>query len=165
MKRITVGQIHNKHGAAFKPVRESTPLDTVIGTFAAGASVQSVFVVDESGFYKGAVTRKDLLRWLAVKVVGGESSRSLSVGNMRQILFAADVNDLVSGGARVPSISESTNLEQALRVMMDSDEPVLPVVDGEGKLVGDLRVSEILNAALNFDDDSQEVIYSRHKGS
>ena len=165
MKRITVGQIHNRHSAAFKPVRESTSLDTVVGTFAAGASVQSIFAVDESGFYKGAITRKDLLRWLAIKVVGGESSRSLSVGHMRQILFAADVNDLLRSGARVPAVSESMNLEQALGAMLDSDEPVLPVVDSEGKLVGDLRVSEILNAALNFDETSGKVIHSGLKGN
>lgn len=161
MKRITVGEVHNRHAPAFKTVNESTSLDVVIGTFAAGASVQAIFVVDDSGNYKGTINRKDLIGWVAIKLVGGESSRSMTVGHMRRILFAADAADLMRGGSRVPSVSDSTNLAKALQIMMDSGEPVLPVVDGTGKLVGDLRVSEILNAALNFDEASQEVIYAK----
>lgn len=146
-------EIHGLHTPAFKTVKDSASLDTVIRSFAADAFVQAIFVVDNQGLYRGAITRKDLLNWVAVKIVGGEAARSLSVGNMRTILFAADAADLMRKGSTVP---EMMGLAEALKLMMDSGEPVLPVVEDAGKLVGDLRVSEILNAVLGFDAEVQE---------
>lgn len=154
MNRIKVKEIHGQHTPAFITVKDSTSLDTVIRSFVAGASAQAIFVVDDQGLYRGAITRKDLLNWVAIKIVGGEPARSLSVGNMRTILFAADAADLMRKGSTVP---EMMDLAEALKLMMDSGEPVLPVVDDAGKLVGDLRVSEILDAVLRFDANLKEI--------
>lgn len=153
MNRIRVKEIHGQHAPAFKTVKSSTSLDTVIRSFAAGSSVQAIFVVDNQGLYRGAINRRDLLNWVAVKIVGGEPARSLSIGNMRTILFAADAGELMRKGIALP---EMTDLAKALKLMMDSGEPVLPVVDEAGMLVGDLRVSEILDAVLRFDAEAHE---------
>ncbi len=158
MNRIPVKEIHDLHEVGYKTVTESAKLDEVVRTFADGITTQIVFVVDEDEHYRGALTRKDLLSLIAVKMVGGETSRAMTIGNMRQILFASNAGDLMRGGARVPVVSESLNIAEALRLMMASGEPVLPVVDDDGKLVGDLRVSEILSAVLNFDEASQQVV-------
>ncbi len=155
MNRITVGEIHEKHVPGFKSVAASTSVDTVVRTFAANTSVQCVFVVEDDGQLIGAINRLDLLRWVAVKIIGGEASRSLSVGNIRRILFAADAGDLARRTSAVPTVSLDTDLDASLRLMMDSGEPVLPVVDADGRLVGDLRVSEILAAALDSDESAR----------
>jgi CBS domain-containing protein len=126
-------------------------LREVIAKFADGPSVLAVFVIDDSGLFQGAIARKDLLSWVAIKAVGGESSHSMSVGNMRRMLAASTAADLIRNAPSMPVVTESTTLEKALLLMMDSGESILPVVDESGKLVGDLRVSEILNAALKFD--------------
>ncbi len=156
LKSITVGEVHDTHVSAFETVREFVSLDVVISMFAARASVQAVFVVDDSGNYKDAITWDDLLKWVTVEVAGGESSRSMSAGNVRRSLFAANTGDLVRGRSMVPPVSESADLATALRIMMDSSEPVLPVVDRGGMVVGDLRVSEILAAALDYDAPSMK---------
>lgn len=151
MRRITVGEIHDTHTPASRSVDANTPMESVVRTFATSAAIQSIFVVEDDGRLVGAINRLDLLRWVAVKIVGGEASRSLTVGNIRRIVFAADASDLARRAPSVPSISVETDLAAALRMMMDSGEPVVPVVDKHGKLVGDLRVSEVLSAALEFD--------------
>jgi CBS domain-containing protein len=150
MKRIRVKEIHDQHSSAFKTVEESTSLDTVVRSFASGSTAQAVFVVDDTGLYRGAITRKHLLNWVAVKIVGGESARSLSIGNMRSILFAAAAGDLMRQGFAAPAVPETMDLAEALKMMMDSGEPILPVVDEAGKLV--VRVSEILDAVLRYGD-------------
>lgn len=160
MNRILVKEIHDLHEVGFKTVTESAPLDEVVDTFAQGVATQIVFVIDNCDQYRGAITRKDLLNLIAVKMVGGETSRAVTVGNMRQILFASNAGDLMRGNASVPVVAETLNLAEALKLMMDSGEPVLPVVNGEGELVGDLRVSEILSALLNFDEASDEGVHA-----
>ena len=153
MDQMTVKEIHGKHAAAFKTVTESTSLDTVVWTFAAGASVQAVFVIDDTGSYRGAITRNDLLKWVTAKIVGSEATSSLGAGNMREILTAGDAGYLMRGDSTVPPVSETMDLAAALTLMMNSGEPVLPVVDSEGKLVGDLRISEILHSVLSLNGE------------
>ena len=151
MKRITVGEIHDRHTPGFKTVAPNSSLETVVRTFAASGAVQSIFVVEEDGRLVGAINRQDLLMWVGVKIVGGEASRTLTVGNIRRIVFAANARDLARRTSSVRPINPKTDLSAALRAMLDSGEPVVPVVDEDGKLVGDLRVSEVLAAALDFE--------------
>jgi len=42
------------------------------------------------------------------------------------------------------SVQESDTLQAALEKMLDDEEDVLPVVDADGKILGDLRLSEVL---------------------
>jgi CBS domain-containing protein len=52
------------------------------------------------------------------------------------------------------SVRETDSLQSALDKMLDNDEDVLPVLNSQGEITGDLRLSEVLSWVLT---------YGRHK--
>ena len=62
--------------------------------------------------------------------------------------YTKKAKDLVSGDPKAITIKGTDNLQTALDKMLDHEEDVLPVVDGERRVLGDLRLSEVLLKAI-----------------
>ena len=46
------------------------------------------------------------------------------------------------------SVRDTDSLQEALDKMLDYEQDVLPVLNSQGEIIGDLRLSEVLSQAL-----------------
>ncbi len=98
-------------------------------------------VVDNRGHLVGIIAEKDLLR------ASPSEATTLSVWEARELTRKVTVESLMTHD--VVTISDDTPLEEAARIMEDSDISGLPVTV-EGKLVGIITESDLFKAFLEM---------------
>ncbi|HEY41734.1 MAG TPA: CBS domain-containing protein [Dehalococcoidia bacterium] len=148
MKTIRVEQVYRLHGTATDSIPEDTSLEYVIGRFARESGLRGVFLVDSRQRLSGVLTRTDLMKWAHLQLFGGKGRHEIAISDFFRIIDAKKAKDLVTTDPRVISVKESDNLQNALDKMLDHEEDVLPVVDDERRILGDLRLSEVLLKVL-----------------
>ncbi|XP_065872515.1 CBS domain-containing protein CBSX1, chloroplastic-like [Euphorbia lathyris] len=116
-------------------------------------------VVDDDGTLVGVVSDYDLLALNSIS--GGNQGRtslfpdtdsSWKTFNEMQKLVTKN-NGKVVGDLMTPAplvVNETTNLEDAARLLLDSKHHRLPVVDNKGKLVGMVSRENVVQAALQI---------------
>ena len=87
----------------------------------------------------GAVTTETLLRLLGYRV-GVREFAGHSLWRMFKDVLKEDVDKVF---IKIPPVKQTEKLTQALQIMLDNHVNDLPVVDEEGKLVGELNSMEI----------------------
>lgn len=121
-------------------------------------------VIDDDWKLVGVVSDYDLL---ALDSVSGGSQSDANVfpavdsswktfNEIQKLLSKTNgkvVGDLMTSAPLV--VRESTNLEDAARLLLETKYHRLPVVDGEGKLVGIITRGNIVRAALQIKHASQ----------
>jgi len=73
-----------------------------------------------------------------------------STGEIIHLAFATRAKDLARGDWRYFGVKVSDTIQDALERMIACGDAIIPVLDNEGKVLGDLRVTEILIKALEF---------------
>ena len=144
MKTIKVGEVFKIHGTATDIVAEDTPLEKVIERFAKEPGLRGVFVADSRKRFSGVVTRSDLIRWTHYSLFGGKGRQDVSISDFYRVVDAVRVKDLVNPGMKALAVNEADSLQTALDKMLDYEEDLLPVVDKDFRVIGDLRISEVL---------------------
>jgi CBS domain-containing protein len=139
-----VAEVFRLHGTASISVNGDTLLEDVICTFAQQPSIRGIFLVDNSQRFTGMITRIDLIRWVQLQISGGKGMDRVPILDILQLVEARRAKDIAMNYQRNISIKETDTLQQALNQMLLHDEDILPVLDPEGKVLGDLRLSEIL---------------------
>jgi CBS-domain-containing membrane protein len=148
MKSIKVGEVYKLHGTATEQISQDEPIEFVINRFADEPGLRGIFLVDSNKRFSGLVTRMNMLRYIHLQVYGGQGRPDLTISELYRYIHAKNASDLVSEPPHHVSLKESDNLKTALEMMMDYEEDVLPVVDRERRILGDLRLSEILLKAI-----------------
>lgn len=69
---------------------------------------------------------------------------------------AKKARDIARGDPRMLSVKENDTLQAALDKMLDHEEDVLPVLNSQGEILGDLRLSEVLRFTLAYGRRKQE---------
>jgi CBS-domain-containing membrane protein len=136
-----------------KPIllKVTDEFDHVIKNFAQHAELRGLFVIDKDSRFIGVITRTDLLDWTRAKLGKyllkplTDMDKSIRVV---KLIRASTVGDILRSDTINTAINENDTLDQALRIMVDMDLILLPVVDESHRLVGSLSLSEILNIAL-----------------
>lgn len=123
LRGITVGEVMQRTPPA---VRADAPVDVVLARFL-DSNLGAVFVTDAAGKLVGQVSIHD------VKASLGEG------GALGGIVVAGDVSE------RVLSALESTSVAEALDRLAREGRELLGVVDAEGRLVGALSVSSVMD--------------------
>jgi len=144
MKTILVKDVYELHGTATESIPEDTSLEYIIGRFAREPGLRGVFLIDERRRFSGVITRADLMKWAHLKLFSGKGRHDMAVSDFFHIVDAKKAKDLVSGDPNAITIKETDTLQVALDKMIDHEEDVLPVVDKERRILGDLRLSEVL---------------------
>eukprot|EP00257_Ricinus_communis_P004961 XP_002518734.2 CBS domain-containing protein CBSX1, chloroplastic [Ricinus communis] len=121
-------------------------------------------VVDDNWKLVGVVSDYDLL---ALNSISGrnqsgtnlfpDTDSSWKTFNEMQKLLTKN-NGKVVGDLMTPAplvVNETTNLEDAARLLLDTKYHRLPVVDGDGKLVGMIARENVVRAALQIKRASQ----------
>jgi len=123
----------------------------VIKNFAEHIEIKGIFVVDEDDHFLGVITRTDLLDWARAKL-GTILYKPLTDMNetirLVTLIGASKVGDILRSETKSAAVNQNNTLGEALKIMVDIDLIVLPVVDESLHVIGRLRLSEILNRAL-----------------
>ncbi len=150
MKTIRVEQMYRLHGTATDSIPEDTPLEHIIGRFARESCLHGVFLVDSRQRLSGVITDRDLVKWARLKLFGGKGRREISAWDFVRVVEAKKVKELFSTDQRSLAVKEADTLQTALDKMIDYDICVLPVVDGEGMIIGGITLSEVLSQAIEL---------------
>ena len=99
-------------------------------------------VVDKQGHLIGIVSDKDLLK------ASPSPATSLSVWEITYLLSKLKVGDVMT--KKVITVVEDTPIEDAARVMVDNKIGGLPVVNGEGAVVGIITETDIFKTFIEL---------------
>ena len=148
MKTVLVKDVYQLHGTATDSIPEDTSLEHIISRFAQEPGLRGVFLIDARQRFSGVITRADLMKWAHYQLFGGKGRHGIAISDFFRIVDARKAKDLVTTDPRAIAVKETDTLQTALDKMLDHEEDVLPVVDNERRILGDLRLSEVLLKAI-----------------
>jgi CBS domain-containing protein len=156
MNTIQVGEVYTLHGTASITVSEDVSLEYVIAYLGHEQHIRGVFLVDADKKFKGVITSTDIRRWAHIELFGGQGRHEIHLSDFYRIADAKKSKDLVRGDYRSLSVRETDSLQTALDKMLNYEEDIIPVLDSEGHILGDLRLSEVLLKALEVGKQRKE---------
>jgi len=145
MDKILVKDVYNLHGNAAVRMNADIPLENAIGTLARNPSLRCVFLVDAQQRFTGIVTRVNLLRWALVNMTSGKGLHQIPVSEYYRIVDASKARDLATDNLNAVSVKENDTIQSALEKMLAAEEDIVAVLDNEGRVLGDLSLSEVLD--------------------
>ncbi|HEY98372.1 MAG TPA: CBS domain-containing protein [Dehalococcoidia bacterium] len=147
MKRIMVKDVYELHGTATIMVAEDVPLEDIIITFANNPGIRGAFLVDKEKRFAGIISRMAIMKWADFQLFG-KWKRGVPASEVTQLVDTIKAKYLARGSWRSFGVKEWDTLEKAFNQMMMLGEDVIPVLDDDGKIIGDLRLSEVLMKAI-----------------
>ena len=132
-------------------VKLTDEFSLVINNFAHHNELRGVFVLDEDNRFSGVITRTDLLDWASAKLGAfilrplGDLDKTI---RLVSLIKAATAGDVLRPETKKAAVFAHDTLAHALRMMVDADLIVLPVIDESQQIIGSLTLSELLNLAL-----------------
>ena len=124
-----------------------TPLAEAIDRFASNEGQHGIFLTGNDGRLSGVVNNDDLLDWarLQFDVMPGDP---LPVGKVRRLISATTIADLAGRNSERMSVRVNETISDALIRMASFELEDIAVLDEDGRIVNDLRLSEVLSFAL-----------------
>ena len=150
MKNITVGEVHRIHGIVTCPINEDTLLEDIINRFVHEPGLRGIILIDSNKRFSGVITLRDLEKWARFKLFGGKGRPDISAWYFFRIVEAKKAKELLTDDKWSLAVNETDNLQTALDKMLDYDTGVLAVVDGEGRILGDITLSDVLSKAIEL---------------
>ena len=123
----------------------------VIKIFLDSSELRGIFVTDLDGQFVGVITRSDLLDWARVQVgdyfgEGGQSSdKTMRLSN---IIRATTVGEILNPNSVIAAVRLEDTAKDAMGKMVQLNTIVIPVIDEDNQIIGDIKLSEILAASL-----------------
>lgn len=154
MRKILVDEVYQLSETASLSLPESTSLEEVVNRFAHESGIRAIFLVDSRQRFTGMVRRIDLLKWIYLQLFGKTGGETASTGEILRLTFAKQAKDLARGDPTTMGVKPEDNLQTALNKMILNGEAILPVLDDEGKIKGDLRTTDVLLKALEIGDST-----------
>lgn len=126
-----------------KVVLEDAPISEVVDAMLAGSPVaRSVYVVDQAGRLKGIIGLVDVLKGVAVQQgIPFDGNSFKSPFKLLQYSASARAGDVMKPPL---SVTAEVNFQVALEKMIARGATELPVVDADGRVIGDLNAYELL---------------------
>lgn len=149
MQTVPVADVCAQSDMQALVVEGDMPLATAVHLFATDHNLRGIFLTSEDGRLTGVVNKQDLLHWVSLQLDMAAGGEPLTVGQMRRLVGAQRVADLATPGSAGAAVSLDETLADALRRMATYKLSDIPVVDGDGRVVNDLRLSEILAYMLD----------------
>lgn len=142
-------------------VREDESLETAIKQFVKQPDVHNLFIVDERQKLKGLVKLHYILNWVKLKLGIDISKRpntrlsgTSQAFEIMKLCQSQTIGDIISEAI---SVKENDTLEQALHLMVHNELVELPVVDKAGKLVGEVKLTQLLSQMLENTDNRESI--------
>ena len=144
MNTVPVAQLIETTEMQALVVAEDMLLDEAVRQFATNHDLRGIFLTGPDGHLTGVVNKIDLLNWVTMQLDQSPAGEPLSKGQMRRLLHARHVSDLAARGSAEAAVRLDQTLADALQQMTFHKLTDIPVVDENGRIVNDLRLSEIL---------------------
>lgn len=149
--KLTVKDAYRLVDEAPVLVKLTDEFGQVINNFAHHAELRGVFVLDDHNRFSGVITRTDLLDWASAKL-GAFILRPLTdmdkTIRLISLINASTADDVLRQETKKAAVFDHDTLAHALRMMIEEDLIVLPVIDESRQIIGSLSLSELLNLAL-----------------
>ena len=137
-------------------LHKETPLDVAIEKFVTGDETRAIFLVDGSGRLVGVINNHSLLQWARLRFGESAGVKNLSLSHVRRMVMADVIADLALPGSEDATVSVDDTLAEAVDKMSQYNLLDIPVIDRDGRIVDDLRLSEILSFAMKHDRTTAE---------
>ena len=147
MKTILAKDVYQLHGTASISVTEEVSLEDIIYKFAHEPGIRGVFLIDEEQRFAGIISRTAIMKWAEFQLFGKWKS-GIPVSEITHIVDSVKAKYLARGDWRSLGVKEWDTLELAFNQMMSLGEDIIPVLDDDGRIIGDLRLSEVLLKAI-----------------
>ncbi len=141
--KITVKDVYDPEKMNSLIIGEEESLETVIRNLAEYPGLRGIFVIDKAGKLQGVITRRVLLDYVETKLRKPLREIPFKTLMLKNILKPR-VGDAVAPGSHRAAIKPEDDILKALDLMMELDLIDLPVINDEGKILGDLKLSAIL---------------------
>jgi CBS-domain-containing membrane protein len=132
-------------------VRMGDEISVVITSFSNHEELRGIFVVDDKDRFLGVITRIDLFDWARVKFGAyflkplKDSDKTMRLINL---INASTVSDMLRPETINSTVLAEDSLAHALKVMIETDLIILPVIDKSQRIIGNLTISELLNMVV-----------------
>jgi CBS domain-containing protein len=120
-------------------LNEGAKIRQVFDEFLNNPVSRKVYILNDEGKLLGAVNTETLLRLLGYRV-GVREFANWSLWRLMRDMLKEGVEGVIT---KVPTVKRSDKLTKALKIMVEDHFTDLPVVDDEGKLIGELNSFEI----------------------
>ncbi|MFH1485493.1 MAG: CBS domain-containing protein [Chloroflexota bacterium] len=154
MQTIRVEEVYKLHGIASIAIPLDSTLEEVINRFADDPRLRGIFLVDSRGRFAGEVALIHLMKWVHLRLYGASGvvqhhgssgvGRAISAWEVSRLVSATKARDVARGDWRDLGVKESDTLQAALNKMVEHETNILPVLDDQGRILGDLKLSEVL---------------------
>ncbi len=139
---VLVDDVFDKFVLKPSLVGKSATIAMVVDQMLANPLSRKVYVTDAEGRYIGTVSTETVLRLmgyrLGVREYGGTSFLRFLKDTLKE-----NAEDIMVKGR---TVTRETKLSAAMKIMIDDHLNDLPVVDGEGRLIGELVSMELFMA-------------------
>lgn len=129
----------------------------VVHRFSDEPQLRGIFVADEECHIKGVITRRDLLDWARVRLgtafYAADGHWLKEDARLFELMRASTAMEVARPNSAEAAVKLGDPLVEALRKMLVLDLICLPVVDDQGVILGDLKITEILHQVLLSDED------------
>ncbi|MCB0131260.1 MAG: CBS domain-containing protein [Caldilineaceae bacterium] len=150
MKQTPVSVVSELSTMKALVVPENTPLTVAVERFSSNEGQHGIFLTDAAGRFSAVVDNRDLLNWARVQFNLSPGEVPLPVGKTRRLLNAKLVRDLAMPDSKRKAVHLTDTLAEALNRMARHDLEDIAVLDADGHVVNDLRLSEVLAFALRL---------------
>ena len=149
MKTVLIADVCETSDMQALVVEGDMLLADAVRQFATNHDLRGIFLRGEDGHLTGVINKIDLLNWVSMQLDQLPAGEPLGKGQMRRLLSAKRVADLAAAGSEEAAVRMDETVADALRKMTYHGLADIPVVDGNGRIVNDLRLSEILAYMLD----------------
>ena len=141
LEHISVTSVRHKISRRAALVFEDATIEKVVQVILKDPKTRCVYTIDKQGKLTGIITLTTLAKYALSSAVPHP------LWNFRTIDFVADH---LAGTIKTEpvSIHDNDDLESAFQTMFNHDLEELPVVDDEGKVIGNLDMLELLTTTL-----------------
>ena len=150
MQTVLIGDVSATSDMQALVVERDMPLVDAVRQFANNHDLRGIFLTGEDGRLTGVINKVDLLKWVSMQLNQLPAGEPLSRGQMRRLLKAERAADLAAAGSEEAAVHLDETVADALQKMTYDGLTDIPVVDANGRIVNDLRLSEILAYMLDI---------------
>lgn len=149
MQTIYVEEVCEQSEMQALVVDRDMALADAVKEFATNHNLRGIFVTGDAGRLIGVINKQDLLHWVGLQLNQRPLGEPMSLGQMRRLVNAQKVADLAAPGSENAALNLKDTLANALQKMTANNLSDIPVVDDKGRIINDLRLSEILLFMVN----------------
>lgn len=134
-------------------VHEKDTIRNAIRHFAEDPCCGGIFIIGKDRRFKGVITRYDLLTWAKFKIGAGIESDAISIDEIHKYVHSTKIKEFINKYSDRICLKLDSSLIDALNLMLSEDLITVPIVDESGKILGDLKLSEVLTKILEMKRD------------